>query len=207
MGAKELLIYGILEREWKMFQAVPNAGGKAPCQEDFDTFRIMRSSQAAGWSEAALESYLDDLTEAESAGRNLLTEKYARMMQSTWPAEYAHIEHLLPPVSPGAADLINQIVGVVLKWEKELLEKYPYVLQKGRPLSSEEDSPGITSLETYLRGELATYSVRTLGLYLAHIMEQQSEGTNGSAITLAHTMKHYGFDSLEEANDKLEARS
>lgn len=78
------------------FQNVPNVGGKALCQEDFNTFQIMRASQAASWSEATLESYLDDLKVAEGANRNLLTEKYARMMQSKWPSEYARIEHLLP---------------------------------------------------------------------------------------------------------------
>lgn len=197
---------GIVEEELAMFQAVPNAGGKAPCQEDITTFRIMRSSQMASWSEAALESYLGDLKEAERSGRNLLTEKYARMMRSTWPAEYARIEHLLPAVDPGAPRLIDEIVGIVLKWERDLLEKYPDIVKRGRPIFSSEDAPGVTSLETYLRGELATYSVRTLALCLAHVRQQESENVNGSAIILAQTMKQYGFASLEEANEKLRPR-
>jgi hypothetical protein len=207
MDARERLTSAIIEREWTMFQAVPSAGGKAVCQEDPDTFRIMRASQAASWSEAALESYLNDLTEAENSGRNLLTEKYARMMQSTWPDEYARIEHLLPPLDPMAAELIQETVGVILKWEQELSEKYPHILRRARPIFTTEDSPGITSQETYLKGELATYSARTLELYLAHIRQLESEGVNGSAITLAHTMRLYGFNSLEEANERLKARS
>ena len=206
MDRREQLTAGIVEEELAMFQAVPNAGGKAPCQEDIRTFRIMRSSQMASWSEAALESYLGDLKEAERAGRNLLTEKYARMMRSTWPAEYARIEHLLPAVDPGAPRLIDEIVGIVLKWERDLLEKYPDIVKRGRPIFSSEDAPGVTSLETYLRGELATYSVRTLELCLAHVRQQESENVNGSAIILAQTMKQYGFASLEEANEKLRPR-
>jgi hypothetical protein len=207
MDTRERLTSAIIEREWTMFQAVPNEGGKAVCQEDLNTFRIMRASQAASWSEAALESYLNDLREAENSGRNLLTEKYARMMRSTWPDEYARIEHLLPPLDPRAAELIQEIITVVLKWEQELLEKYPHILKRGRPIFSTEDAPGITSLETYLKGELATYSLRTLELYLAHVRQLESEGANGSAITLANTVRQYGFNSLEEANERLKARS
>ena len=127
MNERENLIDRIIEIEWKMFQGVSNIGGRASCQEDLKTFQIMRSSQAASWSEEALESYLDDLKNAESAGRNLLSEKYARMMLSTSLAEYARIEHLLPPVPPGALDLIERIVAIVLEWEKELLGNFPHI--------------------------------------------------------------------------------
>jgi hypothetical protein len=200
------MICSIIEAEWKMFQDVPNIGGRAVCQDDLKTFRIMRAGQSASWSDAMLESYFDDLNKAEISGRNLLTEKYARMMSSTSPSEYAHIEHLLPPVDPKAIELIEQIVKVVLEWEQELLEKYPHIIKKGRPLFSTEDSAGVTSMETYLKGELATYSLRTLELYLDHIQKEQSENINGSAITLLCMMNQYGFASLEEANEKIKSR-
>ena len=203
MTTKEDLIERIIEVEWKMFQDVPNIGGRAACQDDLKTFRIMRAAQSASWSDRTLESYLDDLNEAESSGRNLLTEKYARMMRSTLPSEYARIEHLLTPVDPEALELIEQIVKIVLGWEEELLERYPYIIKRGRPLFSDEDSAGVTSMETYLRGELATYSLRTLEVYLDHIQREQSENINGSAITLLYMIKQYGFGSLEEANEKM----
>jgi hypothetical protein len=205
-NTREELSAAIIDTEWKIFQDVPNMGGKASCQEDFNTFQKMRSSQVASWSEATLKSYLSDLREAENEERNLFTEKYARMMQTTWPLEYERIKHMLPQVDPRANEYIEQIVQAVLKWEKELVEKYPYILKRGRPLSSHEDAPGITSINTYLRGELATYSLNTLALYLANVRQQQSEGINGSAITLADMMRQYGFRSLEEANEKLKTR-
>jgi hypothetical protein len=65
MTKKEGLIAKIIDAEWKMLQDVHNIGGTAPCQEDHKTFEINRFSQAMSWSEAALESYLGDLTEAE----------------------------------------------------------------------------------------------------------------------------------------------
>ena len=207
MARKENLTAKIVEIEWKMFHNVPNIGGTAACQEDPKTFEIMRVSQAVSWSEAALESYLDDLTEAEKNGRNLLTEKYARMMKSTSPSEYAQIEHLLPPLNPEVPPLIDRIVKIVLLWQEELSEKYPYLLSRGRPIHSSDDTPFVTSIETYLRGELATYSPRTLELYYENVLKQKSENINGAEIALDYTIKRYGFNSLKEANEKLKARA
>ncbi len=82
MSSKEELIAKIIGIEWEMFRSVTNIGGTAGCQEDPKTFEIMRPSQAMSWSDEALESYLEDLQEAEKNERNLITEKYARIMQS-----------------------------------------------------------------------------------------------------------------------------
>ena len=202
---REETIAGIIAIEWKMFQGVPNIGGTAPCQEEQQTFEIMRMSQAASWSEAALESYLADLTEAQKQGRNLMTEKYARMMKSTSPEEYARIEHLVPHVDPEVFLLIEKIAMIVLDWEEELFRKYPLVLRRGRPIRSSSDTLFVTSLETYLKGELATFSLKTLKLYYEHLLKEQSENINGSEITLTQTIKQYGFHSLEEANEKLKS--
>ena len=192
MTNKEDLITNIVDTEWKMFKNVPNIGGTAPCQEDYKTFEINRFSQAMSWSEATLESYLGDLVEAEKNGRNLLTEKYGRMMKSTSPLEYACIEHLIPPLATNVPPLIDQIVEIVLEWEEELSEKYPHIVKRGRPLRSSADTPFATSLETYLRGELATYSPKTLRRYYKNVLKQKSENKNGSEITLNYMMKRYG---------------
>ncbi len=207
MGKKEELIEDILQREWKMFQAVKNVGARATCQDDYKTFSIMRSSQATSWSEETLASYKQDLIEAEIAGRNLLSEKYGHMMESTSPAEYAKIASLLPTIDSEALTLIEQIVPIVMEWEVELEKKYSYIIARGRPLFRKEDSPGVTSLETYLTGELKSYSTRTLKRYLAHVQKMRQDNINGSEIIMLASMKQYGFNSLEEANDKIKARS
>src|SRR5512145_2494989 len=129
---REEIVTGIIAIEWIMFQDVPNAGGRAPCQEERQTFEIMRMSQAASWSESMLASYFNDLTEAQKQGRNLMTEKYARMMKSTSPSEYARIEHLLPAVSLEALTLIGKIAAIILEWEEELFGRYPHLIQRGR---------------------------------------------------------------------------
>ena len=48
-------------------------GGPASCQMRPDTFKIMRKSQAATWSDELLASYLEDLKTATREGRNIMT--------------------------------------------------------------------------------------------------------------------------------------
>lgn len=201
------MINEIIELEWELFQQVPNQGGAASCQQDRKTFTIMRSCQAASWSDKALRSYLQDLKQARKEGRNLLTEKYARMMKSTSPEEHAAMAHLLPSLHPDAQLLIDAIVESVMAWELSLAEQYPFIFKRGRPLFSHSDTKTVTSVETYLRGELATLSIRTLRLYHANMLDQQSRGINGSAITLTQMMAAYGFESLEKANEALKPNS
>ncbi|GAB6171682.1 DUF4125 family protein [Paradesulfitobacterium aromaticivorans] len=204
---KEALIAKIIDLEWNMFHKVSNIGGKASCQENPETFKIMRYSQAISWAEDALESYLTDLSEAQENKRNLLTEKYARMMKSTSPWEYYdRIEHQLPALEPETLQLIDNIVKIVLEWEEELSAKYPNLVERGRPIHSTEDSQFVTSIETYLRGELATYSLTTLELYYKNVLKQKSENINSSEITLNSMVKQYGFNSLEEANEKIKTK-
>jgi Protein of unknown function (DUF4125) len=201
------LISAVVEAEWLMHQAVPNIGGRAACQEDFQTFEIHRSSQMAAWSEACLQSYLLDLRAAEKDGRNLQTEKYARMMESTSPAEYAKIRHLLPATDAAILPVIDEIVNVVIGWAEELAQKYPNLVARGRPLHSSEDSRFVTSIETYLRSELKGYSLNTLRLYRDNLLEQKAKNVNGDEITLGETVKRYGFNSLQVANEKMRART
>jgi hypothetical protein len=203
MVRKRTLIAQIIDLEWNMFQNGHNAGGTASCQEDPKRCEIMRFSQAMSWSEAALESYLGDLTEAQDNKRNLLTEKYARMMESTSPLEYyARIDQRLPHLAAETLQLIEGIVTIVMSWEEELAVKFPNIIQKGRPIHSSDDTIHVTSVETYLRGELATYSPSTLKLYYENVLKQKSENINGSEITLNIMVKQYGYNSLEEANEK-----
>ncbi len=203
MESEQSLIERVVELEWEMFQKVENIGGKASCQEDPGTFQIMRAGQFASWSKAALESYLVDLEEAKKRKRNLISEKYGRMMKSTAPVDYARIEHLLTPLDSEVLNLIAKIVSIVLEWEEELLKKYPYILKKGRPLYASMDTPLGASLETYLRGELSTYSKRTLKLYYEHLVDEKSQNVNGSEITLNFMVKKYGYLSLEQANEAM----
>ena len=78
---KNTIINQIVDIEWVMFDKVNNIGGRASCQDEKQTFYIMRSSQLGAWNEALLGSYLEDLQQAKAEGRNPLSEKYGYMME------------------------------------------------------------------------------------------------------------------------------
>lgn len=199
---KRELIRKILKIEWDAFTNVMNIGGKAGCQEDPATFKIMRVSQFVSWSDATLKNYLDDLLEAKANGRNLLSEKYGRMMESNFPSEYDQIKHLLPDLDPEVTLLIDKIIEIELAWQEDVQKRFPSVTGRGRPLYSHQDNQFATSFETYLRGELATYSKRTLELYYENRINQNSQNINGAEMTLEYTVKQYGFQSLKAANER-----
>lgn len=91
---KTELLEQVLDREWRMFVRVRSAN-PAPCQSAPANFRAIRGSLFEMWSEAMLKAYLENLEEAQARGRNLLSEKYARM------------DNLIPALSD-YAELISQ---------------------------------------------------------------------------------------------------
>jgi hypothetical protein len=207
VAEKKELILKIIDKEFEMFQNVKDMYGRASCQDDPKTFKIMRASQFVSWSAEALESYLNDLDEAAAGNRNLLAEKYARMMQSTMPLKYFEIKHLLPELDPETILLVNKIVAIEVEWQKEAMNKYPDIVGRGRPIYSSQDNSMSTSMETYIRGELLTYSRKTLELYYKNCLGLKSKGINGALTTLLFTVKKYGYSTLEEANEKIRVKS
>lgn len=188
---RDELMSEIIKLEWDMFSHVSNVGGPASCQMRPDTFKIMRKSQAATWSDELLASYLEDLKTATREGRNIMTEKYARMMESTFPEEYRKLAASLPPVDKETLQKIEEIVAINVGWKAELFDRYPRLSGKGRPLRTSEDSAMETSFETYLRGELKTYSARTITLLHELTLRQQQDGVNGAALNLLNQVQQY----------------
>ena len=145
-----------------------------------------------------LASYRQDLMHAEETGHNLLSEKYGYMMQSTFPGEYERIRELLPPVSAEKEQLVEQILEIELRQTKEFRQMYPNLGKRGRPLTTAEDAGG-TSVETYTRGELTTYSEQTLELYLNHLQKLEQNKVLFPMIVMKATVRANGYFSLDEA--------
>lgn len=207
INLKEELIKEILMIEWDMFKNVSNVGGQAPCQQNLKTFIVMRISQAMSWCEPILESYLEDLKKAKAEGRNLMAEKYARMMKYTFPNEYNKIMHLLPILSEETVFFTDCITEMYLQWVRELNEKYPNVTGAGRPIERTEESIYDTSIETYTKGELLTYGIKTLRRSWDYFSKCKSEGLNIYEVVLKNTVKLYGYDSLQQAEEDAEKRA
>ncbi len=194
----------LAQEEWEQFQQVQNEGGRASCQDDPDTFFRMRRSQFAPWPEELVDAYAADLRSARAVGRNLLTEKYAWMMERTAPERFRRISPLLPPPSELSERLIERVVELQLPWMEEYREKYPRLSAGNRPTRSSQDGPWSASFETYLRGELHTYSERTLLLYLDFLKELKAEGKNLSLLIMESTVRSYGYRDLEDAEKRIQ---
>ena len=206
MEEREALIDEVIEREWEQFQYVKNEGGRASCQDDHETFVIMRKSQFMNWTQELLESYSQDLIEAEAAHWNLLTEKYARMMESTAPERYAELADILPKRSKERIQMQEEMIAQQIRWEEDFAVKFPGVASTGRMIHTSEDTPWDTSIETYARGEISTYSDRTVGLLKKLYDQMATDHENLSEKTLRNMTALYGYESLEEAEKQQRAR-
>ena len=200
---REELIKEIIDREWEMFSVLKNTGGVAECQNNKPEFIIMRSGQWDNLPDKILESYKQDLIEAKKVGRNLLEEKYIRMMEYSAPSEFDGVKHLLPNISNGSLTLIKQIEKIYLNWGDEFENKFPKFSKLCRPLRSSGDIPERASVQTYLIGELSSYSTRTVLFYFDYVTQCVKEGKNLIYITHSDVVKQKGFNSIEEVETGL----
>ena len=189
----------IVRYEYEMLDKVNNKGGRAWCQDHFDAFRIMRAAQFLAWPDEIRESYLEDLQVAHETGRNLIFEKYAWMMQFSHPEDFAKVEHTLPSFSSSYLEQVAEIVAIQLDWAIDFEKRYPNISGTGRPLRSSEDTPWATSVETYARGEISTYSERTVGLYYQFVKACKAGGRNLTTEVRENQLKLQGWKSLDQA--------
>ena len=197
------MIDKIVHLEWKQFDQVKNEGGRAGCQDDFETFSIMRKSQYLTWNEELLSSYYRDLSLAEQNGWNLIMEKYARMMKSTAPETYEELALTLPVRSEEREQIAEEIIKIQVAWMEEFSKSFPKMAGNARSIHTYEDTAYHTSYETYLRGEIGTYGEETFVLYGRFIAELLKEGKNLAYETMSNTAKLYGYESVEDAEKKI----
>lgn len=201
---RNLLIEKIIRGEWEMLQSVEGIEGTADCKEEWPTFHIMRYSYYHAWSDQMIRSYLKDLDEAFQEHRNLVMEKYAYMMEYTDPEYYrSRLEPYLPKADEETRAMIGEIAEYMIGCDKEFARKYPGISRKSRPIEAEKDNRSETSAETYIRGELRTYSRFTLKLFLEYVRTCRKDGVNFSFLIKDKMIKMYGYDSLDDAERKM----
>ena len=172
---KELL-NNIIEIELHMFKQV-RTSEPSLCKDRPETFKVMRRMTHSVLSTETLESYLGDLQKAKAEGRNLLTEKYARM------------DNRIPPLKTNR--LIDDIVKLEGWWMRELSQKYPQ--------SFKGESGGF---ELYLSSELETYSDETLKLYFGDVSRAEKEGRNLAEERYTKLAQQIGYGSIDEMERK-----
>lgn len=196
------IIEQIVAKEWPMFQTV-NGGDHVSCQENEETFRAMRTAQFSAWSAGAAASYLRDLEQAEAAGRNLLREKYIRMMASTDPEGYEAFKGELPELSAAQEALIDKLWAHLLAQTERMRQQFPALAMGGRPLRASEETDGWASIETYQTGELATYSQQTLEALLEHLLALEKDGVELARLIQENSVKGMGYRTMEEAEKAI----
>lgn len=194
---KEKLIDEILEKEWNYFSNLNNIGGRADCQDNREDFIIMRKAQWLTFNEETLLSYFEDL----NSKNNPLFQKYGQMMKYNSLKEYEKIKNLLEQPSSQKLDLVEKIMEIYMKWEKEFFKAYPIFSSMGRPLYSKQDDDEDTSIETYLRGELLSYSEKTLALYLKYILEMKNKNINLAVKNMDNLASMQGFVNSQDVEN------
>ncbi len=194
----EELAEKIARIEFEAFDKVRNEGGRAYCQNDWPTFSVMRNSQYLSWNKQMLMQYLYDFNREYKMGHNLIAEKYGRMMESTAPERYEEIKETFPPLSDEKKAVIEQIVAVQMRMMEDFAARFPNTAQNARKLHTYEDNPEDTSYETYLRGEISTYSDKMLQLYGRYVVECYKAGVSIPEVTIENTARLYGYESMED---------
>lgn len=154
----------------------------------------MRKSQWLTFDLKTLNSYFQDLNSFE----NPLLEKYARMMKYNSPDEYEKIKNSLKKVSAYKEILINKIMTLYIEWVEEFAARFPVYSSMGRPLYSFQDSEEDTSIETYLRGELYSYSEKTLEYYWNHMIKAKENHKNLVIENMDNIAQLQGFKNSED---------
>ena len=198
------LVEEITRLEFAAFDRVRNVGGRASCQDDWFTFSIMRKSQYMTWNRTMLMQYLYDFQRELSRGHNLIEEKYGRMMESTAPEEYDRIKHHFPVISDQKKAIIEAVVQLQVGWMEEFEQHYPTLAGNARSVHTKEDNLYNTSYETYLRGEISTYSDKMLELYGRYVVEYAEKDQNLTYHIMQNSVEMYGYHNFKEAEEQLD---
>lgn len=204
ISSREEMMEEIIKLEFEAFDKVENEGGRASCQDDWPFFYVMRKSQYMTWTDEMLEKLLSQWREYKKIGWNMMTEKYGRMMQWTDPKAYEKIAQNFPERSEQTKAIINQIAEIQVGWMSEFAEEYPKLANQARDITAKDDEAYNTSYETYLKGELMTYSDELIALYGQFIVKLAKENKNLAYMTIENTAHMQGYDSLEQAEASLE---
>lgn len=104
---KKELLKKVSEIELEMFRLV-NSTICSPSQEKIEKFNLMRRMHHSVWPLPIIESYLKDLTQGKTVGRNFIAEKFAQL------------ESRIPIIKESLH--LDEIVEIELAWMAEVSE-------------------------------------------------------------------------------------
>ena len=197
----------LLDLEWRLFDAAPQAGQRPARPEDREQFCIIRSAQLSIWPPELRESWRQDLLNAQAEGRNLINEKYIYMLERVNQKQCDKVNSDLPATNIEKLWLVDWICTAEVAWQETLVQKYPHLTQNSRAIHTSADTRENVSFETFLRGELMCCSVNTLRLYARQVEKAQKAGRNLCETMLENTVRQLGYESLEAAEEGILPRT
>ena len=175
---RDQILQDIIDLETAMFRSL-NIGEPMP-EDRIRPFRLMRWMTYSVLADDTLASWLADLRTAKQAGRNVLTEKYAR------------IDNLIPPIKNNP--LIGEIVGAEVRWMEELHERFPKMIRR------QADDAAL--FEKYAACELETWSDASIELYHRDVCAALRERRNLPEERYNNLYRRTGQGSLAELETK-----
>ena len=147
-----------------------------------------------------LESYFNDIREAQMEGRNLIAEKYSWMMEETDSAWFAEkLKPYLPKASERKMLLAERMTQVFMGCYESVKEKYPNMLAFGRSPYDNQDG---ASIQLYFSSELKTWSEATLLLACQDIISHLEGHQNPVCMIYEKMMDLYSHMALETVKER-----
>lgn len=165
----------VVALEWEQFDAVLGLNGRAGCQDDLRRFSAYRCAQYLAFPHGLIPRVLAELEQAELSGRNLVEEKYARMMAATDPAEFNRTwANALPLTSAVKRGTLGQLRELLEPALAQAARELPQTHRHARP---DVSSAGAVSALDYFLAELEGYSLSTI-FYLRDTLARRGAEAN-----------------------------
>lgn len=166
----------LVQLEWIHFDAVQGLNGRAACQDDATGFFIYRVAQYLSFPHELIMLVHDDVVAADAAGRNVISEKYARMMEKTDPAAFERDwAGRLEAPSPVKRCVMEAVEHVLYRMLDAAASELPETAQHVRGTISR---PQLISSIDYFMCEIQSYSLRTLRILRDGLRRQLGEHVN-----------------------------
>lgn len=170
------LIGQIVALEWADFDVVQGQNGRATCQDDALHFVVYRLAQYLAFPTEALSGIYADIERAHGAGRNIIADKYARMMRTTDPVLFwRDLAPQIEAVTPLKKRVLAELERELVAFERSAAQTLAAAHANSRPDAS---SAGKVSAVDYYLAEAEGYSLQTLRLLLDGFSAQRAAGIN-----------------------------
>lgn len=166
----------LVQLEWVHFDTVQGMSGRAACQDDAVGFFIHRVAQYLSFPRESIMAVRDDVVAADAAGRNVIREKYARMMEATDPAAFARDwSGRLETPSPVKRCVLDEIEDTLRSMLDIAEGELPATAQHVRGSITQ---PKLISSIGYYVCEIQSYSLSTLRCLRDGLQRQLSDHVN-----------------------------